>query len=1111
DGLDPEIGDRSTSFILKVKYADSDDDAPANGYPKVHIKKGGAEISGSPFAMTETNAGDTTYTDGKLYSYSKVLTSTGTDYTYYFEAQDALFATAVGTPTSEIDNPDVTNITPTLSWTGESNYITDGIEPGVAHTGSTFIFRIKYTDSDNDAPASLYPKVHIKKGGAEISGSPFAMTETDAGDTTYTDGKLYTYSKILTSIGTDYTYYFEAQDIYSGIATGTPTNEVDAPDVTNNVPTLDWTGEANYASDGLNLETGLHTESFVFRVKYTDSDNDAPAPGYPKIHIKKGGAEISGSPFAMTETDAGDTTYTDGKLYSLTKTLVPGADYTYYFEAQDIYNGVATGTPLTPIDAPDVSNNSPTLTWTEEANYTTDGLDPEVSGRSTNYVFRVKYTDSDNDAPATGQPKLYILKGGTTVQMLEMNYISGASSTGAIYSTSTVLATLGTDYSYHFTAYDVWGDTATGISTATIDAPDVGLFDLETIDGDGIIAGDFNSLAVDSQGNIHIAYSAIDTAIFRYVKWSSPSGPWSDPVTVGAGMGNGSQMSIALDANELPNISLLYNSSLYYAKCTAQPCDSDKWTIKLVDAGSATTGERSSIAIDGGNNIHISHFASAGIGLKYAKSIDGGISWSTKTLVDGDGDQGQYSSLALDGAGNPKISYTGIAATNLSYIESDDGGDSWMAPIIVDADYPIGTWTSLALDGSGHPRISYYDQDNKNLKYAEYNGSSWSKTTVAYGGAGSTEFYTSIVLDGEGNPHIAYRYNYDSNIETKLHYAGFDGVFWSTYTLDSNGDTGRCESIAMAPDGGLHISYFDSTNTDLKAAHWDSAGFSSPMGGNSRSKSQAPSGFVASGSDHYEITWSWQDNSSNEYGFAIYGATSSAGPFALVAGTTTIVANQTTYTETGLSMGTTYFRYVSAVNAGGIVTSSGALMMTPIVNSAPALIWTGETNYTTDGINPVVAHAGSTFVYRVKYTDLNNDAPASGYPKVHIKKSGAEISGSPFAMTFVSSTTYVAGAIYTYSKVLNSDGTDYTYYFEAQDALLATAVGTPTSEINNPDVTNVTPTLSWTGESNYIADGIEPGVAHTGSTFIFRIKYTDSDNDAPAPGYPNIHIKKGGS
>jgi hypothetical protein len=69
----------------------------------------------------------------------------------------------------------------------------------------------------------------------------------------------------------------------------------------------------------------------------------------------KGGLEISGSPFAMSEVNARDKNYSDGKLYTYTKSgLVPGMDYAYYFEGKDFWNDSATGKATGPVDAPNV-------------------------------------------------------------------------------------------------------------------------------------------------------------------------------------------------------------------------------------------------------------------------------------------------------------------------------------------------------------------------------------------------------------------------------------------------------------------------------------------------------------------------------------------------------------------------------------------------------------------------------------------------------------------------------------------------------------------------------------------------------------------------------------
>ncbi|MDD5686605.1 MAG: TIGR03790 family protein [Elusimicrobia bacterium] len=121
----------------------------------------------------------------------------------------------------------------------------------------------------------------------------------------------------------------------------------------NTVPTLSWTGEtSNYISDGLSQETGTTETIFTFRVKYTDADWDIPKQGTPKLHIKKDGEEISDSPFTMTYETG---TCISGAIYSFSTMLSAGTDYTYYFEAKDIYNASAIGGPTTPIDAPDVT------------------------------------------------------------------------------------------------------------------------------------------------------------------------------------------------------------------------------------------------------------------------------------------------------------------------------------------------------------------------------------------------------------------------------------------------------------------------------------------------------------------------------------------------------------------------------------------------------------------------------------------------------------------------------------------------------------------------------------------------------------------------------------
>jgi hypothetical protein len=118
-------------------------------------------------------------------------------------------------------------------------------------------------------------------------------------------------------------------------------------------------------------------------------------------------------------------------------------------------------------------------------------------------------------------------------------------------------------------------------------------------------------------------------------------------------------------------------------------------------------------------------------------------------------------------------------------------------------------------------------------------------------------------------------------------------------------------------------------------------------------------------------------------------------------------------------------------------------------NSAPTLSWTGETNYVSDGLHPESGGTSDSYIYRVKYADVDGDAP--NYVRVHIEKGGSDIIDSPFTMSYVSG-SHTTGAIYSYTKAGLAEGSDYTYYFEAQDSQGNPA--TPTTELDGPDVSD---------------------------------------------------------
>ncbi|MFZ3136058.1 MAG: fibronectin type III domain-containing protein [Thermodesulfovibrionales bacterium] len=76
----------------------------------------------------------------------------------------------------------------------------------------------------------------------------------------------------------------------------------------------------------------------------------------------------------------------------------------------------------------------------------------------------------------------------------------------------------------------------------------------------------------------------------------------------------------------------------------------------------------------------------------------------------------------------------------------------------------------------------------------------------------------------------------------------------------------------------------------------------------------APSNPIATAISSSQINLSWQDNSNNETGFKIERKTGSGGTYTQIA---IVSANVTTYSDTGLSSGTTYYYRVRAYNVVG--------------------------------------------------------------------------------------------------------------------------------------------------------------------------------------------------
>ena len=234
-------------------------------------------------------------------------------------------------------------------------------------------------------------------------------------------------------------------------------------------------------------------------------------------------------------------------------------------------------------------------------------------------------------------------------------------------------------------------------------------------------------------------------------------------------------------------------------------------------------GIYTSIAIDSNDALHISYYDDTNDDLKYATCSSGCTTASNwdKVSVDSTGDVGYYTSIAIDSNDALHISYNDDTSDDLRYATCSSGcttASNWDIGT-VDTTGNVGRFTSIAIDSNDAVHISYMDLTNYDLKYATCSSgcttaSNWDKVSIDT--TGIVGYYTSIAIDSNDALHISYYESTNDDLKYATCSSGCTTASnWDKVSVDTTGNVGYYTSIAIDSNDAVHISYLDFTNIDL--------------------------------------------------------------------------------------------------------------------------------------------------------------------------------------------------------------------------------------------------------------------------------------------------------
>jgi hypothetical protein len=328
------------------------------------------------------------------------------------------------------------------------------------------------------------------------------------------------------------------------------------------------------------------------------------------------------------------------------------------------------------------------------------------------------------------------------------------------------------------------------------------------------------ALGISPDGQRHLFYSSLGDN--RYATCLLPCaspGAWQ-VAGVETGAAGYPSLGIRQDGSlHLLTTQYIYGNTeqfLWYGRCVTSCADSASWTaIPLDRAGEARTP---SLQVGSNGALHAAMYRVPEGDLLYGvcpADCTVEANW-TFTTVESAGNVGLEPSLAVEPGGKLHIASIDFGNRALRYATCSRSctiGSNWVTTT-VHAESKAGRTPSLRIGPVGEVHIAYYDEAGRDLAYslcrsACTRAGNWLATVVD--GTGDTGREPSLAVDPQGRLHLAY-YHFDAGA---LRYGTCsrsceEPGSWRLLELDGEGDVGRSPVIALADDK-ITIAYLDYT------------------------------------------------------------------------------------------------------------------------------------------------------------------------------------------------------------------------------------------------------------------------------------------------------------